>query len=250
MKINIKTKLVNASVVCFLVLVLVFGIWTYIHAEGSVITACVKSNGLVYVIGDGFKQSDCHSNDQLLSWNIQGPKGDKGDKGDTGIQGVKGDKGDPGLSVNVTDLNGQKLGVFMSENHWNWDRIFIPSLNGWVDIDPSSGLMSDVTTHETSIPVYFSSTDCTGQGGIKVRELLNDLSLEYDVNMIIDAGNASHHRFFKADMTPPRFYPLNSRLYKGECLSEYDSGLAQPAVEVSLPFSLPVPTPLLLKSGG
>jgi hypothetical protein len=38
----------------------------------------------------------CKKDEQLLTWNQQGPKGDKGDPGQQGSQGPKGDKGDKG----------------------------------------------------------------------------------------------------------------------------------------------------------
>jgi len=80
-------------------LALVLGLWSYSKAEGNEITVCAKKGGFMYVIGAGFKKSDCKKNDQLLTWNVAGLKGDKGDKGDTGPagpQGPKGDKGDAG----------------------------------------------------------------------------------------------------------------------------------------------------------
>lgn len=76
------------------------GTFAYTKAEGNQITVCVKKSGLVYVIGEEFKRSECKKNDSLLSWNmtgIQGPKGDKGDMGPEGPQGIKGEAGPIGL---------------------------------------------------------------------------------------------------------------------------------------------------------
>ncbi len=75
------------------------GTFAYIKAEGNQITVCVKKSGLVYVIGEEFRRSECKKNDSLLSWNtagMQGLKGDKGDMGPQGTQGIKGDAGDTG----------------------------------------------------------------------------------------------------------------------------------------------------------
>jgi len=66
-------------------------LWTYIQANnGGEITVCVKENGAMYLIGEGFKRTECKGKQQLLSWNTQGLQGEKGEKGE------KGDKGDPG----------------------------------------------------------------------------------------------------------------------------------------------------------
>lgn len=60
---------------------------------GNEITVCVKRTGLVYMIGEGFRRSDCTRSEKLVTWNSQGPKGDKGDKGDPGEEGPPGDPG-------------------------------------------------------------------------------------------------------------------------------------------------------------
>src|SRR3989344_7385047 len=49
--------------------------WTLTHAEGTTITICVKDSGKVYVVGEGFRETDCRGHDQLLSWNIEGQPG-------------------------------------------------------------------------------------------------------------------------------------------------------------------------------
>lgn len=229
---------------------LVLGLWTYSQAAGNIITACVKKDGFIYVIGNGFRLTQCERNDTLLSWNIQGPKGDKGE---TGPQGLRGDKGDQGLkgdsgSINVTDANGNDLGLYVEGSHSHWYRILIPSLGRWVDINPSSGAIEDAATHETSIPVYFVNSDCIGQAAIKVNDLERDLSIEFDVNEIVDAGTIRNHRLFKVDSPLYNVYPLYSHLYQGNCVSEYDSGLGKAASEVQLPFSLPVSVPIFFKS--
>jgi hypothetical protein len=76
--------------------------WTYTKAEGTTLEVCVKKSGLIYVIGEEFRRSECKKNDSLLSWNtagIQGLKGDtglQGPKGDVGATGPKGDTGATG----------------------------------------------------------------------------------------------------------------------------------------------------------
>ena len=129
-------------IVSLLVITYFFGMWTYSRATGSQITVCVKKSGLIYIIGEDFKRTDCKKSDSLLSWNkdgIQGPKGDKGDQGDvgpigpqgpkgdtgeqgpiglTGPQGETGPKGDSGVgsSLHLYDANDQDLGIIIGTN--------------------------------------------------------------------------------------------------------------------------------------
>lgn len=81
------------------VLVTILGSWTLARAEGTMITVCVKNNGKVYVIGEGFRRADCRGSDQLLSWNIEGPAGPmgpQGPQGELGPQGIPGPQGPAG----------------------------------------------------------------------------------------------------------------------------------------------------------
>ena len=71
-------------------MIALLGSWVWVHAEGTIITVCVKSNGAVYVIGAGFRASDCGARDQLLSWNVQGPQGVQGPIGPAGADGAQG----------------------------------------------------------------------------------------------------------------------------------------------------------------
>jgi hypothetical protein len=64
------------------------------------ITVCVKNNGLLYVIGEGFSRADCRSNDQLLSWNVGGTPGPQGPAGEQGLTGPQGPVGPQGLPGN------------------------------------------------------------------------------------------------------------------------------------------------------
>ena len=84
----------------FLVVVLVAGLfsWTFASTSDPMITACVKNDGILYVVGEGFKRADCKNNDQLLSWNIGGPRGPQGVPGIAGPVGAQGPQGVPGVS--------------------------------------------------------------------------------------------------------------------------------------------------------
>jgi hypothetical protein len=75
----------------------VVGLWNYGQAAGNGVEVCVRKNGAIFMIGDGFKRADCLKNEKLISWNItgpQGPKGDKGDQGPIGLTGPQGPQGD------------------------------------------------------------------------------------------------------------------------------------------------------------
>jgi hypothetical protein len=78
------------------------GSWAVARAEGTMITICVKDNGKVYVIGEGFREADCRGRDQLLSWNIDGgpagPAGPQGEPGEPGPQGPQGPQGEQGVA--------------------------------------------------------------------------------------------------------------------------------------------------------
>jgi len=76
--------------------VAVLGAWTYVRAEGSEITLCVRQTGAVYMIGSGFLRTDCGSRDQLLTINVQGPQGPEGPQGPQGPQGDVGPEGPQG----------------------------------------------------------------------------------------------------------------------------------------------------------
>ena len=71
-------------------------------ATTSVIRACrSKSSGLLRVLGPG---ANCHANETLLSWNVDGPAGavgptgPKGDGGATGAAGAAGPRGGSGAN--------------------------------------------------------------------------------------------------------------------------------------------------------
>ncbi|HRH31389.1 MAG TPA: hypothetical protein PK950_01865 [Candidatus Paceibacterota bacterium] len=69
---------------------------------------CVRTSGVAFVVGYGFKKADCRRNDKLVTIikngavgaqgpvGNKGPTGDKGPVGDKGLQGDKGEIGDKG----------------------------------------------------------------------------------------------------------------------------------------------------------
>ena len=87
-----KNVLLSAFVFC----VFGLGIFAYVKADGGTISICANKTGVVYMVGNGFLFKKCQSNDQLITWNIQGPKGDTGSVGPTGPQGLIGATGPVG----------------------------------------------------------------------------------------------------------------------------------------------------------
>ena len=157
------------------------GLWSYSRATGDTISVCVKKSGLVYVIGDGFRRSDCGKNDKLLTWNIQGPKGDKGDKGDPGIQGsqgAKGEKGDPGPtgslgpqgpagpSLRVLDADGKEVGLLISLSDGNtakvWNREIQKGFS--VDLYQSKPVLPSIGGSRLT----YESNDCSGTASLPI----------------------------------------------------------------------------------
>lgn len=159
-------------------MMLFLGIWGYIKASEKEIEVCVKKDGAVFMIGDGFKRADCRKNEKLVSWNIAGPKGDKGDvgpigpQGEKGVdglmgpQGPKGERGESGagFSFHLYDAGGQDLGLLLSmQNTANYSKFgyfaYIPTLDVGVEFSEDAGLLK---RQGASGNIWFSERDCTG----------------------------------------------------------------------------------------
>lgn len=61
--------------------------------ESSVLYACAKEDGLLRMVSDS---SACRKNENLHSWNVQGPMGPEGPQGPAGPQGPEGPQGEQG----------------------------------------------------------------------------------------------------------------------------------------------------------
>ena len=92
-------------------------------SSNAELTICVTKDGTMHLVGNSFKRSDCKKNEQLISFNAQGPKGDKGDTGATGAQGLQGiagpmgpigPQGIPGEGITIPDP-GTVVGTSSSE---------------------------------------------------------------------------------------------------------------------------------------
>lgn len=69
---------------------------TVAGADGSTISACVKKDGAMYLIGESFLREDCRGNDRLIGWNVAGPQGPQGVAGAAGPAGPQGQAGPQG----------------------------------------------------------------------------------------------------------------------------------------------------------
>jgi len=41
------------------------------HDPDEIISLCFKNNGLVYILGQGYRKTDCRKNDQLIPWILK-----------------------------------------------------------------------------------------------------------------------------------------------------------------------------------
>lgn len=69
---------------------------TFVNPDNTLRAAVKTNDGSVRLLQPG---ETTKSNEQGVTWNIQGPKGDKGDIGAVGPQGPKGDTGATGATV-------------------------------------------------------------------------------------------------------------------------------------------------------
>ncbi len=274
MKITMKIYL---SVLFFLVLLGSLEIYTYVQATGNEISefvsrrleinGCVARNGLLFIIGQGSKRTACHKEETPLTWNIQGVKGDtgaqglqgiqgvqglKGDKGDRGdqglqgLQGIKGDKGDTGQSASqlkLYDVNGQFLGnlfqiifpnIPQGEKLENY-LVYNPAIDALLSIDESGALGST-----DGVPVLnFATPDCSGQA--------------YSSRIILDKRIVIRtNRIFRSILPVARqSFRTHSILGGVACeqgLIFHSDDVGYPIQEITLPFTLPLQTPLQLKN--
>jgi hypothetical protein len=154
------------TIITISVLVLALGLWTITRANGDEIKVCVNRLGLMFVLGEGFRETECWRGETLLSWNKQGPPGPKGEKGD---------KGDPGIAsaLHLFDANDQDLGILVGV-HDSPDQFttYLPGIKALVKFVQN---LNTAELDDSSLTVYFTELDCTGTAfatGVRPMALL------------------------------------------------------------------------------
>ena len=185
------------TVIGILAIIAGFSLWSLVRADGTEISMCVKQSGVSYVIGTGFANQSCKSNEQLLTFNIQGPQGPQG------IQGPIGPQGPEGGSVKVYDANDVMIGyvtssagVFSGTGH-AMVEMFDKNLGVFVVAgnyeSPIDAYVTTVANSPGGSSVYYESLNCTGQGymiglpSIAKDSLLSNGSGNYAVDETVAA---------------------------------------------------------------
>lgn len=141
----------------------------------------------------------------------------------------------PRPSIKVFDKNGRELGLFVDEREEAHEyRVMLPNLNRTIYILHNSGASG--TINRSSL--RFSGTGCQGTA------FQDNPPPMHTLDNIIEAGA---NRFFKIDSFTPVTTTVNSYLRDGQCTNITTLGVVFPASPVTLPFSFPVPAPLILE---
>jgi Collagen triple helix repeat (20 copies) len=88
-------------------------------SDTNQISACFnRSNGSIYIIGQGSERSSCHPNDVPIVWNVKGPAGPQGPAGEAGPPGPSGATGPAGATGSPGPVGppGTFTGLFSSPN--------------------------------------------------------------------------------------------------------------------------------------
>lgn len=170
------------TVIGILAIIASFSLWSLVRADGTEISMCVKQSGVSYVIGIGFAKQECASNEQLLTFNIQGPQGPQG------IQGPIGPQGPEGVSVKVYDANDQVIGYVTDNDGPNgatYISVFDKTLNVFEQIQD----LTNFRNWNNSVGFYFGGLDCTGPIYADIPEnsitIFNLLNSSYDTSFYI-----------------------------------------------------------------
>jgi len=220
-------------IVLFIGLSLVLGLWAYTKANGEEITVCVRRNGLMHVIGEGFRRTECRRNETLLSWNIGGEKGEKGDTGE------KGEDGEDGTDLHLFDADGQDLGVLLdvdtSDNDTHVYTAFLPSI-GLIEVKTKNN--ESILSLQSKFGVFFTDVDCSGNAFT---------ILSYSGHLM---NKISDGRYFTASSSTSEILTGVSLDDTNKCVA-INSGTSTIGFllkEVVLPFTEPLAWPLEIKS--
>lgn len=217
-----KTNLLLGS---FIVLAIVLGFWSYTHATGTTIYACVSKNGDVRIPVDG----TCRNSETPINWNVQGPKGDKGDQGA------------PGSNLHVFDASGQDLGLLIGSTgrEINMD-VYTPNMKAIFSLHQARNTISgrvdiDEAQQGGGLGVYYLNENCVGAPYIS-SPLGPGYGIATSSKFFIDIGNDALDGNFQ------------SVLQNYTCINRTINARAYEAKEVTAPFNLPLAWPLQIKS--
>ena len=62
------------------------------------LTACVRANGIMYLIGPQYRKQTCRNHEAQVALNTAGPQGPQGPQGEQGPQGLQGIQGPIGAT--------------------------------------------------------------------------------------------------------------------------------------------------------
>ncbi len=149
-------------------------------------------------------------------------------------------------SLLVFDGNGIQLGVYAFNPNPELQRVFVPNLSRFIDLQVATG------TTEKTVDLLFTSNNCSGipyyvttlPAGTPSSEALNTANGHWQ--MLLE----NNKRYYSIDKSEKVIATrLHSSLKDKDVCKSGDLGDQNviPGTEVSLPFSLPVKLPLEVK---
>ena len=176
---------------------------TLAQAASSTITVCVKKEGTMYMVGDGFKRTECKDNDQLFGWNVTGPQGPQGLPGVPGAIGPVGPQGPMGL----TGADGAPGPVGAQG---------VQGIEGPAGISTGSGINKS-RVYQKSVSGDFNA------GGFRVLETFCDAANDILLTSYYETGGSGFPYMFRLGSFKPVFNPLGIDSARLEFYVDVDS---------------------------
>jgi len=174
-KINLNKKSILILSVGIIIGSVIVGTVSITKASSNAeLTVCVSKDGVMHMIGDSFKRSDCKKNEQIISFNTQGPKGDKGDVGPRGLKGEKGVVGPQGIAGPMGPIGPQGLpGISCTTS--TTTVVTPPNTSTTTDATSTIGIIDQVTDVITSTSTPVVDTVPPSIGPDSVTPVSNDV---------------------------------------------------------------------------
>jgi hypothetical protein len=230
--------------------VLSLGMVSFVGAASNEITVCINKDGEMHLVTTGYKKDDCKKKDNLLTWNIIGPKGDTGSQGvpgspgTDGAPGVQGPAGTSSNSPHLYDGNNQDLGLVLYFDGDVTTKTLIPQLGVTANYD-----MYYEKLRLNNVVIHYSQINCLGNAMIdsdssshvtsasleKLFVLTGDESISRPVYRVVKNSTLSHTSW------------LSSNTGYG-CINQSAGPSNLLTVEqVTLPFTEPLAYPLRIQ---